>query len=425
GSYDFQDRNAIEFFLAGSVWDVMGRGSTGRVGWVELQDIVAMIVDPNDKGITNYFGKNIREQFGLRNGEIWDNMYYDKNLPVLFSIDLSIPEIELNNVIDQFVDQHQNVFQLNKIDPDRLKQIAVVYIWMGRFIRGIEKYYGKQRQAEDNIDGSPTQAGSPIEIIPQKDEGHEVGQTDSSSPVTLKSTVLSLAFLISLGVTVEAGAADVSLDQFDRAYMVDQISLGIISAGDKRTGIAVSHLGFPGFETVKFTYDAAVDPLVLKASGKQQEAERRLDRYAKALRFVKEKSNRVGIRGIVKTFERRHGPGNVRGLINAFNITSTQPQGQGQLEYIVTPGPNAFMAAAFLGVNTQKYLDVALMLGDALLSMQRPDGGVSAGDRGFENVDIEPHMDTLAVFLQLYEVTGDPKWKKASDNAWKYFVNSG
>ncbi|VAX37325.1 hypothetical protein MNBD_UNCLBAC01-1389, partial [hydrothermal vent metagenome] len=249
--------------------------------------------------------------------------------------------------------------------------------------------------------------------------------SSGSSPITIKNTLKSLVFLMSLGLASEAATTDLSFDQFDRAHMVDQISLGIISGANKQTGIAISHLSFPGFETTKFIYDAAIDPLVLKASGKQKRAEIAMDRYARALRFAKENNNRAGILGIVKTFEGRYGPNNVRGLINAINVKSTQPQGQGSKEYKVTPGPNAFMAMSFLGVNTKRYLDVALMLGELLLSMQKADGSVQAGYYDVDNIHIEPHMDAFAVFQQLYEVTNDQKWKKAADKAWKYFVTSG
>ncbi len=252
----------------------------------------------------------------------------------------------------------------------------------------------------------------------------EINELNSSSS-SLRNAVLSLAFLISLGIPWTAEAADLPSSKLDREYIVDQISLGIMTGNNNPTGIAVSHLGFPGFESTKFTYDAAIDPLVLKASGKQKEAEEDLDFFARALRLAKRQNSRRGIFGIVKTFEGRYGPENVRGLINALNVNSRQPQGQGSKEYKVTPGPNAFMAMSFLGVNTERYLDAAIVLGETLLSMQRSDGAVQAGYYDSQNVYIEPHMDALAVFQQLYEVTGDLKWKIAYDKAWEYFVNSG
>ncbi len=256
----------------------------------------------------------------------------------------------------------------------------------------------------------------------------------ASSPISGQRRLIGAITALSLlwgTIVPSANALEMSLwKKFDepteRARMINEIALGIIHLGDEQTGLAPSHVGHPGFERLKFLYDAAVDALVLKAAGKQKDAEKILDYFADRLAIpvgeVAPYADTNGIAGILKVW--KTDSFNVRGLVNALDRTSTKPRGQGMLEYYSTPGPMAFVVMAFLNVNKERYLPVAVELGNALLSLQRPDGGLKDGDRSPNRVHIEPHMDSFATFIQLYQATNDKKWKTAAEKAWQFFIKS-
>jgi len=152
-------------------------------------------------------------------------------------------------------------------------------------------------------------------------------------------------------------AGEFTRDQIDR--LTGLIALTITGLRDDATSIAPSHVGHPGFENLKFTYDAAIDALVLMSKGDQEGAERILDYFAEKLNISLEEVRRLAdsnhIYGIIKLMESSEGIYDIKGLINAFDRTSTKPQGQGQLEYYSTPGPISFMGLAFLHVNRHKF----------------------------------------------------------------------
>jgi len=205
------------------------------------------------------------------------------------------------------------------------------------------------------------------------------------------------------------------------ADLTHDVSQSIVALADTNTGIPPSFYGHPGYERLTFTYDAAVDALILKAAGNQAAAEKIMDYFAERLSIplseVLESADMNRSYGLIKL-----SPQDTLGLVNAFDRTSLKRQGQGQLEYLTTPGPMSFVIMAFLQVNKEKYLGDALVLGETLLAMQRPDGGISDGDRSPNRVHTEPHADATSVFYQLFEVTGDTKWKEAGDKAAAWFM---
>jgi hypothetical protein len=206
-----------------------------------------------------------------------------------------------------------------------------------------------------------------------------------------------------------------------------EIVKGTLSLRNPQTKIAPSHFGHPGYGEVAFLYDKAVDALVFKAVGYQEEAEAVLDYFAQRLRIplkeVRRNADSNGIYGILKLYPSLDEPRAV-GLVNAFNCASTQREGRSKVEYWTTPGPLAFLVLAFLSVDREKYLAEAIKIGRVLRVMQRADGGIADGDREPEGVNTEPHVDSYAAFLALYEATGDSRWKRAAERAWQWFVDN-
>jgi hypothetical protein len=204
-----------------------------------------------------------------------------------------------------------------------------------------------------------------------------------------------------------------------------KIAQAIIAISHGQTHLAPSHIGHPGYTGLAFTYDKAVDALVLKAAGHDAHAREVLDYFAQRLMMpeaeVRRNADANGIYGILKLFPSVDDPRAV-GFINAFNMHSQSREGEGSLEYWTTPGPLAFMLMAFLQQDPVKYLPAARKLGDMLLVMQRADGAVTDGNRNSLNVNTEPHMDAYAAFLMLHEVTREDKWLQAADKAWDWFV---
>jgi len=308
-----------------------------------------------------------------------------------------------------------------------------------------------------SIDSGYAVAASPLSATDSVSS--PVEDVFSSSPIKnlrLNSSVLRSATLLSvLGLPALFLPSESAAISSEDLQDVQQISHGLLSLSHSRTHLAPSHFGHPGFEDLVFTYDKAVDAMVLKAAGKQEEAEAVLDYFATKLRIpvaeVQRRADTNGTYGLLKLLEAAKKKGKastsggislsdlsttfanlmetpsaeetefVIGLINALDRTSMKKQGMGQLEYYTTPGPMSFMIFAFLNVNPDKYKEEAIMLGETLLSMQANDGGLRDGDRGPGKVHTEPHNDAVAAFWQLYEVTGDEKWKTAGDAAYQWF----
>jgi hypothetical protein len=225
-----------------------------------------------------------------------------------------------------------------------------------------------------------------------------------------------------------ADGHDVPYIEIDGNYAidVDGILKSFLELRDSRTGLAPSHWGHPGYENLAFLYDEVTMAMILDAAGYKKEAEKIMDYFANriyiSLERVCNEMDSNCVYGVIKLYlpendKTKKG----RSLVNAFDITSDRPQGRGLLEFFTTPGPLSFTIFAMLNINSDKYLDEALILGETLLLMQREDGGVIDGDRAPDRVHTEPHNDAVAAFLMLYETTGDEKWLTAAEKAAGWF----
>jgi hypothetical protein len=213
-----------------------------------------------------------------------------------------------------------------------------------------------------------------------------------------------------------------------RSRQVERIVEGMLALRDPRTKLLPSHIGHPGFQKLGFLYDNVVIALALHAAGRQADAEKIMDYFTARLRInlqeIESNADTNNQYGIVKLLPARAGGSPQKGIINAFDYTSQEPQGQGMLEYVVSPGPTSFLVFAMFHVNAKKYRNDALRLAEILLSMQDARGGVCDGDREPGKIHTEPHMDSYSVFCMIYEVTGDLKWKDAADRAFGWFKSN-
>jgi hypothetical protein len=213
---------------------------------------------------------------------------------------------------------------------------------------------------------------------------------------------------------------------------IGEIINGLLALRNPATGLLPSHVGHPGFERLGFLYDEVTIAMIFKAAGRQKEAERILDyfsdRYtALATKTVAERADTNNIYGIVKLYrqvKKNIGGELHKGLINAFDITDTIPEGRGMLEYVISPGPTSFLVFAMMQVNPVKYRKQAIELAGLLLAMQGENGSVSDADREPKKTHTEPNMDAFDVFVMMYEKTGEKKWKDAADKAYDWFMNN-
>ncbi|MEI8349259.1 MAG: hypothetical protein WCI77_03805 [Candidatus Omnitrophota bacterium] len=208
--------------------------------------------------------------------------------------------------------------------------------------------------------------------------------------------------------------------------MVRDIQRTIAVLSNTHTHLSPSHVGHPGYGDLAFLYDKAVDALVLKAGGYQKEAQAILDYFAARLKIpfeeIRMHADTNDTYGIIKIFSPFSASGMpTKALMNALDITSNRRQGKATLEFFTTPGPTSFLIFAFLQVNPDIYKNEALLLGEVLLAMQNADGGIRDGDRSPEKVHTEPHMDSYAAFMMLYQISGDSKWEIAAHRALEWF----
>ena len=215
-------------------------------------------------------------------------------------------------------------------------------------------------------------------------------------------------------------------DCTDKDMLVENAIAGILCLRNAHTKIAPSHWGHPGYARLSFLYDAAIQALIFKACGYQNEAEEILDYFAARLRIplsdICKKVDTNGVYGILKLFKSPRSASKVnKALVNALDITSLKHKGQGRLEFWTTPGPTSFLIFALLQVNAEKYKDCAVTLGEVLLAMQDRRGGIVDGDRSPDKVHTEPHIDGYAAFLMLHELTGDKRWERAAGKAYNWF----
>ncbi|MBF0489068.1 MAG: hypothetical protein HQL15_00435 [Candidatus Omnitrophica bacterium] len=231
--------------------------------------------------------------------------------------------------------------------------------------------------------------------------------------------LLGLGFLLMAPVSQESWGASL------KDNLTEDFASTIIQLSDPATGIPPSHFGHPGFKHLTFLYDVSINAMMLKMSGHQGQAERIMDYFAKRLKLpsqqIQAEVDSNNVLGVLKVLSP---DGKVVSFVNAFDLNSNQQFGRGQLEFLTTPGPISFMIMAFLQVNQQKYLPEAIHLGNAILSMQRADGGIYDGDRSINKVHTEPHLDGANALYQLYEVTKDSKWRIAADKAIAWFKDN-
>jgi tetratricopeptide (TPR) repeat protein len=216
-----------------------------------------------------------------------------------------------------------------------------------------------------------------------------------------------------------------SVKEFDTQSIIETIS----ALQNTPTRLCPSHISHPGYDSLTFIYDSAVNALILKLGGYQSQAEEILNYFSYRLRLpdneVKNRADTNGVYGILKLFKPINSSQQpVRSLVNAVDISCCRRQGRGYLEFCTTPGPTAFLIFAMLQVNTKKYYTDALILGEALLAMQDSEGGVHDGDRAPDRIHTEPHVDAYSAFLMLYKVTGNEKWMRAADKAYDWFIRN-
>ena len=105
------------------------------------------------------------------------------------------------------------------------------------------------------------------------------------------------------------------------ADLTQDLSQSIVALADVNTGIPPSFYGHPGYEHLTFTYDVAIDAMILKVAGNQRAAERIMDYLAQKLDIPASEAaanaDTNGIYGLLKLSS-----GGTLGLINAFDRTS-------------------------------------------------------------------------------------------------------
>lgn len=237
--------------------------------------------------------------------------------------------------------------------------------------------------------------------------------------IKLKYKILTI-ILWTIGITM--------LIPFQKTQANQQILVSIVEAidafKDQHTRLAPSHFGHPGYQSLAFVYDKAVDAMLFKALGKEKQAKEILDYFSKKLRLpfdqIKQQADVHGAWGIVKIYPFSQQE-NAVGFVNALDVQSKELSGKASREYCITPGPIAFLAMAFLYVDRKEYLSDAIKMGEVLLLMQTQDGALIDGDRNEGYIYTEPHMNAFSVFLMLYEQTKQERWKLAAEKAWRWF----
>jgi len=242
-------------------------------------------------------------------------------------------------------------------------------------------------------------------------------------PLSIKLFTLLSFLLLNCNLLLAEDRVDVT--DYKVEFDVHNIVKSILVLKNPKTGLSPSHWNHPGYDKLAFIYDKAVDALALKACGYQAEAEKILDYFMSRLTISKNeiirRSDTNNVYGILNLFKLKESSPESVGLVNAVDITSFRRQGRGRLEFWTTPGPISFMIFAMLKVNANKYKDIALTLGEVLLSMQDKTGAIYDGDRAPDKVHTEPHMDAYAAFLMLYQISEQAKWLKAADKAYSWF----
>ncbi|MCK5346142.1 MAG: hypothetical protein KAR20_22180, partial [Candidatus Heimdallarchaeota archaeon] len=142
--YDFKSWRSVAVGLRQEVWGLMGKAQHGRLWGESLDNIVAIIGDETDESIM-YYKEEIQSNIDYKGYCTMSSGA--QNATARFSIDLSINENGLNAIINEFFNNKKEADKrhLSKLCDyeeetvkNRLKQAAIVYIWMERLIEGMK-----------------------------------------------------------------------------------------------------------------------------------------------------------------------------------------------------------------------------------------------------------------------------------------------
>ncbi|MBF0330730.1 MAG: hypothetical protein HQL17_02245 [Candidatus Omnitrophica bacterium] len=231
-------------------------------------------------------------------------------------------------------------------------------------------------------------------LVSSDDKAQQVGKAILGY-LSRHALMLTLATFISL-----SGTQAIALDT-DPAGFSNRVVKALKALENPNTKFVPSHVNMPGLENIAFTYDLSVEAAAYKAAGQDGPARNTMNAI---------------VQGFSSTRMTREYKGH-KGFVNSVNIRTGNMGGENE----VTPGPNAWIGLVALLVDPKEYLPLAQKMGDLLLAMQGTDGGILDGDRNPDMVITEPHMDGVALFERLYDVTGHNKWNAAAQRGRHYF----
>lgn len=207
---------------------------------------------------------------------------------------------------------------------------------------------------------------------------------------------------------------------------VTEIIIALKSSADSHSGISPSFIGLEEYKDFSYLEHAAVTALAYTATNNNQNAERILDYISKPLKqelnIIERNADSNKIFGSIKLYTDRSTATNHKGLLNGISISDISSKGRGISEFYINPASISFVIYAMLQTNIVKYKDLALELGELLVSIQNQStGAISSTGKHKSQINTEPHIDSFAALLMLYKATGDPKWNTAANNAYLWF----
>ncbi len=161
-----------------------------------------------------------------------------------------------------------------------------------------------------------------------------------------------------------------------------------------KTGLVASYEGDPSLDNIAFTYDLSLVAQAFLLFGDLESASGILTFYdTKALQSNGD-------------------------FFNAYDIRDGSP-----VESQVHVGPNIWVGIAALQYEHRqkdgKYIALARRVGDRLIGLQDPEGGLKGGPQ-FEWYSTEHNLDAYAFFGMLHEITGDAKYKIAQNKVFEW-----
>ena len=213
-----------------------------------------------------------------------------------------------------------------------------------------------------------------------------------------------------------------SLSEEERTRIAPIIN-GIVATLNPDTKLPTSHLDDRSLSNWLLTYDAAAVAIELNISGKQKEAEQILDyfvaEYNRSLEEMRKKEDKVGVYGILRNFKHPFKKGQyLTGIINGIDSSSREGKGK---DFSIHSGATAWLIMSMLQVNYQKYLSVAESLANVLLEFQDKDGGIITNPDNPAYKAAESHMDAVAAFKMLYQLTKKDAYLRAADKGVGWF----